>query len=116
MVGGGRKSRIAAVVGGNQHQILVSKYCQKITQPCIKPVQRFRVTLRIPAVSILGVKVHQIHKAQAGKVLFGVCHGMFHTVVVAFVVDMLRQTPAGKNIVDLAHTDHIQTGIFQPVQ
>ena len=124
MIGGGTVAWVTAVVGGDHHQVLIPQLGQKSRQPGIKFIQRPGVTLRIPAVTEIHVEIHQIHKAQAGKVLLGIVQRMLHAVGIALVVHMLRCAPAGKNVINLAHSDagkpiflhRIQKGGFRRLQ
>ena len=51
------------------------------------------------------IKIHQIHKAKAMEILFRKMGGVVHTVGIALIINMLGSTPAGKDIVDLAHAN-----------
>ena len=62
------------------------------------------------------VKVHQIYKAESLKIFIGILHGMGHTVGIAFVIHILRQSHTCENIMDLAHADGGQSLIFQSGQ
>ena len=112
MIGGGRIGRITAVVSGNHHHIVIAQCFHKLTQPGIELREGVCIAVDIPAVSELHIKVHQIHKAKACKILLCKMIRMRHTVLVGLVINIFRQADARENIVNFSHADGGKAGIF----
>ena len=62
------------------------------------------------------IKIHQIHESQTLKIPSLQSLGKGDAIGVAGGLDLFGHTLAVKNIVDLAHSDHVLTGVFQQIQ
>lgn len=57
------------MIGGDDEQIILPHFFKYLRKPCIEFFKRFPVPFRIAAVSEQRVKINEVHKADACKVL-----------------------------------------------
>ena len=116
MVGGGEVGGVAAVVGGDHHQIVRPHLLHERRKPAVELRQRGGVAVDVPPVAVEHVEVHQVDEAQAGEVLVGVGQGLGHAVGVALGVDVFRRPLSREDVVDLAHGDGVEARVLEGVE
>ena len=116
MVCGAQIGRVAAVIRGDDQQIVGLQHGQQPAQRYVKRGRRRRIAVDIPAVAVQHIKIDQIDKGQPVKIRFGQLQQTLLPLRVAPGGECLRDAAAGKDIVDLSHADHVFSRLGQQIQ
>ena len=104
------------MVRRDDHQIPGAHESQHLRQPLIKGLQRIRESHWIIPVAVDGVRVHQVGEAQAVKIPAHETDQAVHAGGVSRCVVAFRQSPVGKDVLNLSHADTGQTGFLHRVR
>ena len=105
-------SRIVAMIGGDDQQIVSADAWQQRGQPGIETLEVRSVTRRVVAVPINRVEIDEIREYQAGRRRIERAFDFVHAVGVTRRVDRLGNAAAGEQILDLADGEHVCPASF----
>ena len=100
----------------HHQQILIPQLIQQGRQPVVKITQGLRITVRISAMPVQHIIIHQINKAQSLKIFVQIFQSPVYTFRISRRVHRFRDSLSGENIPDLSHCDHILPRIRQLIQ
>ena len=103
------------MVGGDHKKVVLPKERQKLSQLLVEPLQLLSIANRISPMAPEGVKIHQIHKAQAGKIFFTELNGLLHAVDRRLGFMAFCDPLSVKDIPDLSYGDYIIAVILQDI-
>ena len=99
------------------HQnILRSHMCLDLRQLLIKICQCLRITVHISSMTVEHVIIHQVNKTQSFKILIQIFQCPLDSLCIAGSIDMLGNSLAHENILDLAYCNNILSCSLQLIQ
>ncbi len=107
---GAWRGRIVAVIGGDDQQIAGLDPRQQRRQSRVESLEVGGVALGIVAMPVHGVKVDQVGEDQASRCRVERALDFVHAVRIAGRVHRVRNTAAGKQVLDLADGDNRRPG------
>ena len=108
---GGDVGRIAAVIGGDEEQIVVAHVAEERGQLAVERLQRFRVSGRVVAMAVLRIEVDEVREDEIGVRLADQIDRLAHAVGVVLGADLLRDADAVEDVGDLAEADDLLAGV-----
>src|SRR2546426_3983104 len=114
--GGPARIRIATVVGGEQQEIGGAELCEKRSEKRVEFFERVRKAFDILAMAEEHVEIHEVGKDQTGGTVTKRGAELVHAVGVAFCGDVLSDSAAVIDVVNLSNTEHRNVLIQENVE
>ena len=112
---GGRGGGVAPRIAGEQQHTPVESGDQ-LREPPVERLDAGRVAVRVVAVSVFGVEVHEVREDERRRRPTEVLEREIHPVVVGVRVPPLGDPLAREDVLDLAHAEDGDPGLLQPVE
>ena len=111
---GGRRGRVAAVVGGHDQQVVGAELGQHLPDTRVGLLQRLRVALDVVAVAVEHVEIHQVDEQQPRAVRLQRRQRLGDAVGVALGLDVVRHALPAVDVVNLPDAEGEHARLLQP--
>ena len=105
---GAAEGRVAAVIGGQQEQVVLAEQRFNLRQRRVEFFQRLRIARHIAAMAVNGIKIDEVDEDQPVYVFLQHRKQRFNAGGIARRMDGVRQPAVREDIFDFANAPHVQ--------